>query len=203
MIVKLKKLVPSVCEVKLIDERKKATEMKNVNMKMLPVLKDQGEEYEDCEEIEAHLEKHFTSSNWPSLKSDEKKVRDLTETKSPVSDFNKWIGLDDEVKSKRYAALLAAYFKEVNTVLGQTTGDFLDGNTLKFPDCILLPKLYHMKVVAEHITQGGDILKGYPNIQRYLDRAMKVEEFTSTIREIDFSKFKAKSNCDIKDVQGR
>jgi len=196
MIVELKKLN---CKIVTVDERLKSTAMKDLDTTMLPVLIDDNKEYEDGEEIESHLEKHFKE---PNLKCEDQTVMKLAEKESPVRDFNKWIGLKDHAHSKQGASSLAAYFKKVEEVLAanRSRGDFLDGNKLKYPDCILLPKLYHMQVVAQHLMSGADLFKNYPNIKRYLDAAMKTKEFQDTRKDIDLTKFSRKNDCDIKDL---
>lgn len=196
MIVELKNLVSSGrCEIITVEESKKNEILRNIESTMLPVLVDEGHEYDDGEQIEAHLEKHFTSPNFPSLIDEDKRVKELTDNRSPISDLNKWIRLESP-KSKQFALNVGTFLREAENILAQNSGkgQFLNGDQLKFPDCILLPKLYHIRVVAREVTGNGDILERYPNLKRYMDSAMKTKAFSDTIKEIDLTKVKQFKN---------
>lgn len=197
MIVVLKKLDQGVCLV--IPEEDKTKIEGTVTM--WPTLLD-VHTYEDGEEIEQHLEAHFPAI---SLQSGDEKVKELTENNSPISDFNKWLRADSPADGV-HAQKLAIFLQKADQILGESAqkGDFLDGNTLKLPDCILLPKLLHMREVGKIITNDkGDILKGFDNVVRYMKKAESPgTAFQATKREIDDRKWiqfksKTKTSTDI------
>lgn len=61
----------------------------------------------------------------------------------------------------------------------KSPGKFLDGNILKFPDCVLLPKLLHIKVAGKNLKEF-EIPENLTAIHAYLQAAAEEEAFTGT-----------------------
>lgn len=200
MIVALKKLDPVICQIIAEEDKVKIAKENGATVTMWPTLLD-THTYEDGEEIEQHLEAHFPEH---SLKSNDEAVKELTENNSPVSDFNKWLRAESPGDAV-HAEKLAKFLNKADQILEQNAkkGDFLDGNSLTLPDCILLPKLHHMREVGKIITvDQGDILKGFTNVERYMKKAENGTAFQTTKREIDDRKWigfksKTKKSSDI------
>ena len=61
----------------------------------------------------------------------------------------------------------------------RSPGKFLFGNKLRYPDCVLLPKLLHIKTVLKHL-KGLEIPEDLTAIHDYLAAAAEEEAFVAT-----------------------
>lgn len=61
----------------------------------------------------------------------------------------------------------------------KSPGKFLDGDILKFPDCVLLPKLLHIKVAGGKLKEF-EIPESLTAVHAYLQNAAEEKAFTGT-----------------------
>ena len=172
MIMKLKNLEDKF-DIRFLDEKTKQTDegFRKIAATMTPVLAHGEFEYQDGDEIAYHLEKHFPD---PPLETRDVEANALAGTATPMSSLVGWIKNKSPQREETLSAKFYKSLGEIDHTLGRIkekgVGPFLCGPELKFPDCILLPKLYHAKVAAL-FTKGYDITESYPNIASYLKAA--------------------------------
>lgn len=139
----------------------------------LPVLIHEGfEPLEDADTIEEYLEKTFPS---PSLKSKDKEAnlagRDLY-SKFALFMRNSTPDNDDKLR----AGVIRELEKLDNFLADskKSPGVFLDGDSLKLPDCNLLPKLMHVREAGKMKALE---LKDFEAVKNYLEAASKQSAF--------------------------
>lgn len=143
--------------------------IKSRTMKKLPALQLlDNDVMEDPKDIENFLEKLESP-----LRSDKKEVNELVFKGAGSAVYHKFCqlakntdpGTDDRLKGnlKEELKTLDAFLRSEDM-----PGRFLGGDSLCIPDCILLPKLLHIKVVAKafkdfEIPEEFDAIHGYMN----------------------------------------
>lgn len=156
-------------------------------MKKLPALKHLDNDLlEDPKDIEAYIEK--ISPHCPLRISEDSPIMVLV-TKGPGSGvYHKFCQLvknvdtsTDEKLKKNLNDELGALNADLGAFLhsDQMPGKFLGGEKLILPDCILLPKLLHIKVVAK-VFKDFEISEDYKNIHDYMKNANEEQAFTRT-----------------------
>ena len=164
--------------------------IKSRNMKKLPALKlFENDPVEDPAEIEALIEK--ISPDHP-LRSANDEVNHLVFKGAGSGVYHKFNQLaknTDPNTDERLKANLIEELAALDTFLrSKKPQRFLGGENLCLPDCILLPKLLHIKVVAK-VFKDFDIPEDFEGIHKYLDAAsgkegetpdINVEAFTRT-----------------------
>lgn len=139
----------------------------------LPVLIHEGfEPLEDADTIEEYLEKTFPD---PNLKSKDKEAnlagRDLY-SKFALFMRNSTSDNDDKLR----AGVIRELEKLDNFLADsrKSPGVFLDGDSLKLPDCNLLPKLMHVREAGKMKALE---LKDFEAVKKYLEAASKESAF--------------------------
>ncbi|XP_078001431.1 chloride intracellular channel protein 5-like [Glandiceps talaboti] len=140
----------------------------------VPVLTHDDGRMDDSTAIAEYLETTFPE---PKLRAD-----------NPAADnagdrlFHKFAAVlknrDPSADPQLKNALLAE-LRKLNNFLTNSPGTFLDGDTLKLPDCNLLPKLYHLKVAAQHF-KDFEIPDDMEVLKKYMDTAFQNEVFIAT-----------------------
>ena len=165
-----------VVDISLVDA------VKSREMKKLPALKpsDSEELLEDPKDIEAHIEK--ISPHCP-LRIPEESANMVLVTKGHGSGvYHKFCQLAKNVDpstDEKLKGILADELYALNDDLRKNAGKFLGGEKLVLPDCILLPKLLHIKVVAKAF-KDFDIPEDCDRIHEYMKNANEEEAFTRT-----------------------
>ena len=160
--------------------------VKSRTMKKLPALKFMSNDLiEDPAEIEAFIEK--ISPDHP-LRIENEEVNHLV-FKGPGSGvYHKFCQLAKNVDSstdERLKEILKEELKALDDFLRhrseQMLGKFLGGDSLCLPDCILLPKLLHVKVVAK-VFKDFEIPQEMVGIHNYMSAANEdpLQVFTKT-----------------------
>ena len=155
--------------------------VKSREMKKLPALKFlENDLLEDPIEIEAFIEK--ISPDHP-LRSNNDDVNHLV-FKGPGSGvYHKFCQLAknaDSSTDERLKAVLKEELKALDDFLSSDRPKpFLGGENLCLPDCILLPKLLHIKVVAK-VFKDFEIPEEFKGIHDYMNAANENQAFTRT-----------------------
>ena len=164
--------------------------IKSRDMKRLPALKFQDEEnIDDPGEIETFLETKF--SELP-LRSYNALVNEIVFKGAGSESYHKLCQL---VKNKDPSAddrLKGALRHELHTLNAflqsdDMPGRYLGGDSMLIPDCILLPKLLHIRVLAK-VFKDFDIPEEFVGIHRYLKAATGEGEQSEDINVIAFNK---------------
>ena len=79
----------------------------------------------------------------------------------------------------KLAQALTDELGRLDTFLSKSPGCFLDGDDLLHPDCILLPKLHHVRIAAKHYKKY-DIPESFKYLHSYLAAADNHPVFAST-----------------------
>ena len=97
------------------------------------------------------------------------------------SKFNALIKNRDVSADELLKGQLLAELQRLNDFLKseKSPGKFLFGDQLRYPDCVLLPKLLHIKVAAKHL-KDFDIPEELEAVHAYLAAAAKEDAFTGT-----------------------
>lgn len=163
-------------DISLVDAVKSRT------MKKLPALQFlENDLIEDPAEIETLIEK--ISPDHP-LRSQNEEVNQLV-FKGPGSGvYHKFCLLAknaDSSTDERLKGILKEELKALDEFLKseKMPGKFLGGEDLCLPDCILLPKLLHIKVVAK-VFKDFEIPEEFEGIHRYMNAANDNQAFTRT-----------------------
>ena len=156
--------------------------IKSREMKKLPALKFLDNDIiEDPAEIETLIEK--ISPEHP-LRSQNDEVNFLV-FKGPGSGvYHKFCQLVKNVDSstdERLKGILKEELVALDAFLRSESmpGQFLGGDNMCLPDCILLPKLLHIKVVAK-VFKDFEIPEELVGIHQYMDAANENQAFTRT-----------------------
>lgn len=165
--------------------------IKSREYKKLPALKFLDQDLlEDPKEIEALIEK--ISPDHP-LRSANEDVNHLVFKGAGSGVYHKFCQLTknaDPSTDERLKGILKEELAALDTFLRseKMPGRFLGGENLSLPDCILLPKLLHIKVVAK-VFKDFEIPEEFTGIHKYLDAAngkdvdspdINVQAFTRT-----------------------
>jgi len=163
--------------------------IKSRTMKKLPALKfmenDPIEDPNDIEKLIKRMPDH-------SLECADDEVNALVSKGYGSRVYHKFCQLvknadpntDDKLK-----ASLKEELKALDSFLNAMPGRFLGGDSLLIPDCILLPKLLHIKVVAKAFKDFDIPEEEFKGIHKYMDAAngkelenpdSNVEAFTRT-----------------------
>lgn len=163
-------------DISLVDAIKSRT------MKKLPALQFlENDLMEDPAEIETLIEK--ISPDCP-LRIQNEEVNHLV-FKGPGSGvYHKFCQLAknaDPTTDEKLKGILKDELKALNDFMHseQMPGKFLGGDNLCLPDCILLPKLLHIKVVAK-VFKDFEIPEEFEGIHKYMTAANDVQAFTRT-----------------------
>ncbi|XP_002735493.1 uncharacterized protein LOC100367522 [Saccoglossus kowalevskii] len=140
----------------------------------VPVLTHDGGRMDDSTAIAEYLETTFPE---PKLRAD-----NVAADNAGDRLFHKFAAVLKNRDASAEVHLKNALLTEVrklNNFLSNSPGVYLDGDTLKLPDCNILPKLYHLKVAAKHfkdfeIPDEMDVLK------TYMATAFQTEVFKTT-----------------------
>lgn len=156
--------------------------VKSREMKKLPALKFLDNDLiEDPAEIETLIEK--ISPDHP-LRINNDVVNHLV-FKGPGSGvYHKFCQLaknSDSSTDERLKGVLKEELKALDDFLksADMPGKFLGGENFCLPDCILLPKLLHVKVVAK-VFKDFEIPEEFSGIHEYMDAANENQAFTRT-----------------------
>ena len=85
--------------------------------------------------------------------------------------------------SEKHKQAFEVELKKLDEFLKKSSGKFLDGSTLKLPDCGLLPKLHHVMVAAERVKGYKIPRDRFERVFEYFEDAQKEEAFKSTAPE--------------------
>lgn len=165
--------------------------IKSRSMKKLPALKILNDDdlIEDPKDIEKCIEK-MTADHPLRIENDE--INELV-FKGPGSGvyhkFNQLAKNTDPNTDERLKANLKEELAALDAFLRseKMPGRFLGGHNLCLPDCILLPKLLHIKVVAK-VFKDFDIPEELIGIHKYLDAASGKDGETSDINVEAFTR---------------
>ena len=135
------------------------------------------EPLEDAETIAKYLEKAFPDPCLESLNEEANTAgRDL------YSKFALFMRNSIPDNDGKLRTALVKELKKLNEFLEKgSPGAYLDGDSLKLPDCNLLPKLMHVKVAGE--LKGFTIPEDCEAILTYLRQATKQRAFKETFTE--------------------
>jgi len=165
--------------------------IKSRTMKKLPALQFMNNDLiEDPGEIETFIERINTDH---PLTSKSEEVNQLVFKGAGSGAYHKFCQLAKNVDpstDERLKANLKEELHHLDTFLRSENmpGRYLGGDALGLPDCILLPKLLHIKVVAK-IFKDFEIPEEYTGIHHYMDAAygkdreepdINVQAFTRT-----------------------
>lgn len=160
---------------------------------------------------------HKASEGLNIIVEDSSAIADYIQEKFPDQDDRPETALEPENKAAHEVGLLlfgkfSAWMREpdgsdkhkqafenelikLDQFLAKSPGTFLDGSTLKLPDCNLLPKLHHI-IVASKSKKGYTIPDRLENVLKYFEQAKKEDAFILTApddKEIEDG-WKAKKN---------
>ena len=148
--------------------------------KKLPLLEFEDQTIDDVGKIETFLERGLN----PKLASEDPEVNKLVNLGAGSGVFHKFCQLVRNADPSGDEPLRRGLHEELRKLNGflvsdKMPGPFLFGETPGIPDCILLPKLLHIKVVAKEF-KGFELPEDLTGIHKYLEEASKMEAFTKT-----------------------
>ncbi|XP_077977759.1 uncharacterized protein LOC144433327 [Glandiceps talaboti] len=93
--------------------------------------------------------------------------------------FTAFLKAQDPNKNENLRRSLRDELMKLDSFLSNSPGVFLDGDSLKLPDCNIIPKLYHIKVAAKHYKEF-EMPEDFPALKQYLDESFETEAFLKT-----------------------
>lgn len=147
----------------------------------LPCLVHNGKVIDDVIDIESHMEKSFPDP--PLVIKDDKGA--LRAGDKVFQKFSAWIRNRNIPNDARHQDALLEELIRLNNFLGSSRkipGTFLAGNELSMPDCVLLPKLHHLRVALKFFKDFL-IPDNFCNLHNYLQAADMHEVFAKTCCE--------------------
>jgi len=147
----------------------------------LPCLVHNGRAIDDVIEIEAHIERNFID---PPLS-----VRDdhgaLNAGEKVFQKFSAWVRNRDVKNEDKCRDILVAELQKLDSFLGSSKkipGQYLAGDEMMMPDCILLPKLFQLQVALRFFKEF-EIPEELVYLQAYLSASNENEVFSKTCCE--------------------
>ncbi|XP_002735498.1 uncharacterized protein LOC100368280 [Saccoglossus kowalevskii] len=140
----------------------------------VPVLYHNGVLMDDSAVIADYLERTFPE---PSLAASTKVAENAGS--NIFQRFTAYLKNKDPKKQDQMRDLLRDELQKLNSVLANSSGDYLDGDILKLPDCNILPKLYHVKIAARHYKKF-EMPDEFPSLKKYFDLGFENEAFLKT-----------------------
>ena len=95
------------------------------------------------------------------------------------STFSAWIKNKEESNNTELEVAFTAELQKINDYLGRHSWVFLCSDQWSIADCVFVPRLYHIKTVAEHY-RGYTKHQEMPNLVRYMETVFSTEEFEAT-----------------------
>ena len=164
------------------DKAKSFSRLTGSTARKLPVLVNQDGDsdlvVEDAVDVTDYLENRFPEL---ALECDDDKIN--TVALSLFCKFSAW--MRDPVGSQEHRSSFEIELRKLDEFLGEREqrGRFLTGDSLKLPDCILLPKLHHI-IVAARSEKGFSLFdQSFKNVLKYFEEAKKEPAFTDTAPE--------------------
>ena len=93
--------------------------------------------------------------------------------------FSAWVKNSDPTLDKELEDKVSAQLEKVDAFLGKNLGTFLCGDQWSMADCILVPYLFHISVVAQHYKNYSK-WESMANLSRYMDTVFKSDVFKAT-----------------------
>ena len=93
--------------------------------------------------------------------------------------FSEYAKNQDKTKDAELEAKFTAELERVDQFLGKTPGAFLCGDSWSIADCVLVPRLYHITVVARHYKNYNKY-ENMQNLVKYMDTAFATDVFKAT-----------------------
>ena len=93
--------------------------------------------------------------------------------------FSAWVKNSDPKLDKELEDNLSAELQKIDDFLGKGAGTFLCGDQWSVADCVLVPRLFHISVVARHYKKYSK-WETMANLSRYMDAAFKSDVFLAT-----------------------
>ncbi|XP_070567539.1 uncharacterized protein [Ptychodera flava] len=139
----------------------------------VPVLKKGGEVIGDSAIIAERLEKDHPE---PSMKASDEACKIDANLYPKFIPFvkNKDASQDETLKKP-----LVEELKKINDILAKSPGKFVEGDTLKHPDCSMLPKLYHIKVAGKHY-KNFEMPADCGALTKYMETAFDTDVFKAS-----------------------
>jgi len=179
MVLALKGVTANVTTIDL--RRKPEFFVKSYAGVKLPCLVHNGKAIDDVIEIEAHIEKHFADP--PLMVLDDHGA--LKAGEKVFQRFSAWIRCKVADAESRLKDALVEELLRLNSFLGSSRkipGNYLAGDEMMTPDCILLPKLHQLRI-ALRFFKDFEIPQDLYNLQSYLHAADNNEVFSKTCCE--------------------
>lgn len=147
----------------------------------LPCLVHDGKAIDDVIDIESHIEKNFPD---PPLVIKEDKGA-LKAGDKVFQKFSAWIRNRDIHNDGHHQEALVEELTRLDSFLGSSRkipGNYLAGNEMTMPDCVLLPKLHQLRI-ALGFFKDFVIPNNLQNLHHYIHAADGNEVFSKTCCE--------------------
>lgn len=93
--------------------------------------------------------------------------------------FSEYAKNQDASKEAELEAKFTAELQKIEDFLGKSPGAFLCGDSWSIADCVLVPRLYHITVVARHYKRYSKY-EEMTNLVKYMDNAFSTDVFKAT-----------------------
>ena len=99
--------------------------------------------------------------------------------------FSNWVKIKDESTEKDRREKFTEGLRKMDTFLSKTTSAFLCSDQWSIADCVLVPRLYHIFVVATNKMDYHEFDK-MPNLKGYMEHAFSSDIFKATDYPIEY-----------------
>ena len=99
--------------------------------------------------------------------------------------FSNWVKIKDEATEKERRDKLTEELRKIDTYLSQHAWAFLCSDQWSIADCVLVPRLYHIFVIATNKMDYTEF-DTMPNLKAYMEHAFSSEVFKATDYPIDY-----------------
>ena len=176
MLLKLKKIGGTVCPVNLSVKSREFEDYcaRNGLPTKVPILQHGETVIGDSNAIADYVDKIKVQPKLACLSKATNAAGDKVFLK-----FSAFIKNKIKANDEKLAHALTDELGRLDNFLSTSPGCFLDGDSLMHPDCVLLPKMHHVRVAAKHY-KNYDIPENFKYIHSYLAAADNHPAFAST-----------------------
>ena len=177
MILKLKKIGGTVCPVNLSIKSKEFEDFcaRNGLPMKVPIIQHGENVIADSNAIADYLDKIKPKPDLVNKSKATNAAGDKVFLKFSAFIKNKIKANDEKLQQG-----LTDELGRLDNFLSYSPGLFLDGDDIQHPDCVLLPKLHHVRVAAKYYKKY-EIPEGFKHVHAYLAAADAHPAFASTV----------------------
>ena len=99
--------------------------------------------------------------------------------------FSNWVKVHDKTTDTERRGKLTEELRKIDEYIGTHSWAFLCSDQWSIADCVLVPRLYHIFVVATNVLDYHEF-DTMPNLKAYMEHAFSSDAFKATDYPIEY-----------------